>query len=610
MATKRLFTTICMLTMALCLTWAQGPNNTGTYYENANGESGASLKTKLSVIINGYYKNSKFAQIDYGSGTLKGVWGAFATTDVLSDNKTIRDRYSNITKYIVGDDQGSSSNTENTGGYNREHSFPKSWFGGSTAKGPGTDIHHIYPTDVHVNSMRGNLPYGPNNGETNHSNDYYSKVGACTYPGSNGIECFEPDDEWKGDFARTYFYMVTCYETSLVSWGKAGSTINGTTYPSFTTWALNMLLEWSRNDPVSDIEIARNDAVCAIQHNRNPFIDYPGLEDYIWGDKKNVAFSYDHYDGSSSGKQYVTMLFSPTSVTATLGESFTAPTLSMSPSGLTVTYSSSNTNAATVNASTGAVTLKAVGTTTITASFAGNNDYYANSATYTLTVKKQGGDDPTPGGETLLWESFSKGSAPSGSGQQLSTSNFSSYCDYNGWTTFTNIYADEGNVGRVGTAKNTGVITASNISLTGDAILTYKLKNFGSDNGKSIKVSITGASTTGDLTATGTSEWVEHTVNITGATGNISLTFSGGRIAIDDIKLVSVAEEPTTTPGDIVKDGTIDWNDLKALVKILLGITPAGNNIDFDAADVNSDGGEPNIADVTKLVNMILQNNK
>ena len=67
---------------------------------------------------------------------------------------------------------------------------------------------------------------------------------------------------------------------------------------------------------------------------------------------------------------------------------------------------------------------------------------------------------------------------------------------------------------------------------------------------------------------------------------------------------------PTTTPGDIVKDGKIDWNDLKALVKILLGITPAGENIDSDAADVNSDGGEPNIADVTKLVNMILQNNQ
>ena len=78
---------------------------------------------------------------------------------------------------------------------------------------------------------------------------------------------------------------------------------------------------------------------------------------------------------------------------------------------------------------------------------------------------------------------------------------------------------------------------------------------------------------------------------------------------IDDIKLVSVAEEPTTTPGDIVKDGKIDWNDLKALVKILLGITPAGDNIDLDAADVNGDD-ETNIADVTKLVNKILQTNQ
>ena len=58
-----------------------------------------------------------------------------------------------------------------------------------------------------------------------------------------------------------------------------------------------------------------------------------------------------------------------------------------------------------------------------------------------------------------------------------------------------------------------------------------------------------------------------------------------------------------------MKDGTIDWNDLKALVKILLGITPAGENIDSDAADVNGDH-ETNIADVTKLVNKILQNNQ
>ena len=55
-----------------------------------------------------------------------------------------------------------------------------------------------------------------------------------------------------------------------------------------------------------------------------------------------------------------------------------------------------------------------------------------------------------------------------------------------------------------------------------------------------------------------------------------------------------------------MKDGKIDWKDLKALVKILLGITPAGDNIDENAADVNEDG-KTNIADVTRLVNMLLQ---
>lgn len=307
---KQLFIAILLASFSLVAS-AQGPNSTGTYYKSANGKSGAALKTALAGVINGEYKGNKFSQMDYGSGRLSGVWGAFATTDVLSNGTTIRDRYSNITHYTLGDDQGSSSGSEATGGYNREHSFPKSWFGGSTAKGPGTDLFHIYPTDVWVNNMRGNLPFGENKGEGGHSSGYYSKVGECTVEGSGGVRCFEPNDEWKGDFARGYFYMVTCYESSLVSWGKAGSTINGTTYPSFTTWALNMLLKWSRNDPVSDIERARNEAVCNKQHNRNPFIDYPGLEEYIWGTKTSVAFSYDNYAGGGDTETLVAPTFTP-----------------------------------------------------------------------------------------------------------------------------------------------------------------------------------------------------------------------------------------------------------------------------------------------------------
>lgn len=597
MTTKRLFTTICTLALTLTMAWAQGPNGSNTYYQAADGKKGAALKTALCGII------LPHTQINYKTGLIK----AYENTDTRSDGY-VRDWYSKTTKYTHDVDKAGSYSKEGDC-YNREHSVPASWF--SDAYPMYSDIVHVVPTDGYVNNRRSNYPFGETNGETYKSNNSYCKLGKCTVEGYTGT-VFEPGNDVKGDFARIYFYMVTCYEKQISSWvsnATASEVFDGKTYPGLKDWYLNLMFKWAKQDPIDAVEIARNNAVQEEQGNRNPFVDYPGLEDYIWGDKKNVAFSYDHYDGSSSGKQNVTMSFSPTSVTATLGESFTAPTLSMSPSGLTVTYSSSNTNAATVNASTGAVTLKAVGTTTITASFAGNNEYYANSTTYTLTVKKQGGDDPTPGGETLLWESFSKGSNISDSGVSLSTSNLSNYCDYTGWSTLTQIYADPGNCGRVGSSKNQGSLVANNIVLTGDAILTYKIKNYNKDTGKTVNVSISGATATGDLTATGTSEWVEHTVNITGATGNISLTFSGGRIAIDDIKLVSVAEEPTTTPGDIVKDGKFDWNDLKALVKILLGITPAGNNIDTDAANVNGDD-ETNIADVTKLVNMILQTNK
>jgi hypothetical protein len=72
--------------------------------------------------------------------------------------------------------------------------------------------------------------------------------------------------------------------------------LDGNTYPGLSTWQLKMLMKWAKSDPVSEKEISRNNAVFGIQNNRNPFIDYPGLEDYIWGEKKDVAFSYDHYN--------------------------------------------------------------------------------------------------------------------------------------------------------------------------------------------------------------------------------------------------------------------------------------------------------------------------
>jgi hypothetical protein len=146
-----------------------------------------------------------------------------------------------------------------------------------------------------------------------------------------------------------------------------------------------MLMKWAKNDPVSEKETNRNDAVYAIQNNRNPFIDYPGLEEYIWGSLTNTAFSYDNYV-QPVFKQDVTMSFSPAETTATIGMDFTKPTLTTDPTGLTVTYSSNDEEVATVDSSTGEVTLVAAGTTTISASFAGNDSYNGSSASYTLTV--------------------------------------------------------------------------------------------------------------------------------------------------------------------------------------------------------------------------------
>ena len=163
------------------------------------------------------------------------------------------------------------------------------------------DLFHLYPTDTKVNNTRGNEPFGETEGSAKkNSANNFSKYGTCTYPGYTG-NVFEPNDIYKGDFARTYFYMVTCYENEITSndWNNGKThTLDGNKYPGLQEWQLNMLMEWAAKDPVDqpiEKETPRNNVVYGIQGNRNPFIDYPGLEEYIWGSYMDVAFSYDNY---------------------------------------------------------------------------------------------------------------------------------------------------------------------------------------------------------------------------------------------------------------------------------------------------------------------------
>lgn len=267
-----------MLCHLLCLALLAGAQIPQGYYSSAKGSEGRALKTVLFHIISSHTERS-YSQL----------WEDFKTTDVRDDGK-IWDMYSNATDYTPGGSaQGANYKAEGDS-YNREHSFPKSWF--NDAKPMYTDLFHLYPTDGYVNNRRSNYPFGETEGERYQSAGGFSKLGNCTVAGYSGI-VFEPADEYKGDFARTYFYMATAYEDCIATWNS--DMLAGNQYPAYADWALTMLLRWAQQDPVSEKERNRNEAVYSIQHNRNPYIDFPGLEQYVWGDRTTTAFDPDNY---------------------------------------------------------------------------------------------------------------------------------------------------------------------------------------------------------------------------------------------------------------------------------------------------------------------------
>lgn len=265
------------------------------YYNTATG-TGSTLKTQLYNIIN-----------HHSSRTYDQIWTDFQTTDKKADG-TVWDMYTDnptgttIYTFAFINDQCGGYSVEGDC-YNREHSFPKSWFKDATPM--YTDLFHLYPTDGKVNGMRSNYPYGEVDGTASYTSSNGSKLGTCTYPGYTGI-VFKPIDEYKGDFARTYFYMATRYENVIAGWENndvnANAILNGTAFPVFETWFLNMLAEWHVNDPVSDKETARNDAVYGIQGNRNPFIDHPEYVQTVWGVGSAVTAEPTNYPTNFSAR--------------------------------------------------------------------------------------------------------------------------------------------------------------------------------------------------------------------------------------------------------------------------------------------------------------------
>lgn len=258
------------------------PQTVRDYYRSAYGLKGAALKTKLQEIIKNSHTPKSYAAL----------WTMYYTSDIVPSGPysgKVWDMYSSTSStgesasywFTIGTDQAGNYSGEGDK-YNREHTWPKSTLGGEDVI-PGYDGHHITPTDGKVNGMRSNYPYGEVETATwtslNGSKLGIPKVslGFTSIDPADGNKVFEMLDMYKGDHARMHFYMALRYYNDplfiLCDWANAGAKLK--------PWYDTMLDRWGHSDPVSAKEVTRNNAVAAFQGNRNPFIDYPELEDMI-----------------------------------------------------------------------------------------------------------------------------------------------------------------------------------------------------------------------------------------------------------------------------------------------------------------------------------------
>ena len=246
------------------------------YYRKAEGLRGTQLKEALHDLIQPSYV------LAYGGGVGK-TWTGFWYTDQM-ENMQVRDRYSNVVRYL-NPDMSAVSNM------NIEHIWANSWWG-HIKNNAYCDLFNLYPADATANGRKSNNPIGIVDGTVSYTNGV-TKVGkSSSYRADSLITAWEPADQWKGDFARTYFYMATCYShmTSLWTTTEGLLTVDPNSPLLIRPWVYNLMLEWAEADPLDEIEQQRCDAIYEIQGNRNPFVDYPELCYYIWGNKSGEQF--------------------------------------------------------------------------------------------------------------------------------------------------------------------------------------------------------------------------------------------------------------------------------------------------------------------------------
>lgn len=406
------------------------------YYNSAVGKTGAALKTQLSSIISAGYVDKGY---DY-------LYTIYKTSDNLPNGK-VWDMYSiksNGTAnyyYDHGNDECGSYSGEGSC-YNREHTFCDSWLGNASPQ--RSDAHHLIPTDGYVNNRRSSYPHGKV-GNASWTSSNGSKLGSSDPSTGYSGTVFEPIDEFKGDFARMYFYVATRYESKIAGWANNGSAdeiLAGNSYPGFKAWFYNLMLKWNALDPVSQKERNRNDAIQAYQKNRNPFIDYPELAEYIWGNKMGTNWTlnpttdpvlYSPSTGSSVDFGTVNYQQSTSKTVFVQGSNLTG-NLNISLSGANAAYFSLSMNTVTpaeaqtgsnvnitynpseVGTHTATLTISGGGITTVTVNLTGNSVTCQNvslSAPFSATMSPFT-QYSVSGDQIWTWKSATYGVAMSG----------------------------------------------------------------------------------------------------------------------------------------------------------------------------------------------------
>ena len=529
-------TTKHILTLALTLFCALGTAYAidKTYYSSIDGKSGSTLRDALYTLTAKGPKNI----------TYNGLWTAYKTTDVYPSDSTgkagkIWDMYSNVL-FTAGTNQcGSYSNVGDC--YNREHSLPKSWFNEATPA--YYDLGHIVPTDGYVNNQRSNYPFGEcasGTRLTNGTKKGLGKLGTSTFSGYTNVgNVFEPDDIYKGDFARMYMYMAVRYKkgnsnnVNLAADSDGQKMFNSTDANfGFTDYSVALLMKWHRQDPVSVKEVLRNNGMEKVQGNRNPFIDYPDLAEFLWGNNQNQSVNLSSLTiatgGSSSIPTLYDVILDRNGVTETISTSGTynlptdeeAACDGWSFAGWSTNSSINTTTAPSFTTSVlSAATLYAV---------------YSNTSSSSAPIRRT----PAAVGTTMWAETWTGATtATSGSNNATPSANYGKGTTvYNsGTVTYTQsantVYVRNENTGG-GTApelllSSGKTWTISNIP-TGEATeltLTYKSNNTKS----SVTCSTTGASITGSSKS--------YTIT-TGGASTITLEFGcSGNTRIDDVSL-------------------------------------------------------------------------